>query len=81
MWWKRLNLHLLRDEYPASRQILEREIARLPTGGPVLHMRRGAGAYICGEESSLLESIEGKRGLPRHKPHTRSRSGCSACRH
>jgi len=58
----------LRDEYPASREILEREIARLPAGGPVLHMRRGAGAYICGEESSLLESIEGKRGLPRHKP-------------
>ena len=40
----------------------------MPPGGPVLHMRRGAGAYICGEESSLLESIEGKRGLPRHKP-------------
>jgi formate dehydrogenase len=58
----------LRDEYPASREILEREIAKLPSGGPVLHMRRGAGAYICGEESSLLESIEGKRGLPRHKP-------------
>src|SRR5499427_10685492 len=58
----------LRDEYPASREILEREIAKLPAGGPVLHMRRGAGAYICGEESSLLESIEGKRGLPRHKP-------------
>ena len=58
----------IRDEYPASRQILEREIAELPPGGPVLHMRRGAGAYICGEESSLLESIEGKRGLPRHKP-------------
>ena len=58
----------LRDEYPAARAILEREIARLPKGGPVLHMRRGAGAYICGEESSLLESIEGKRGLPRHKP-------------
>jgi formate dehydrogenase len=58
----------IRDEYPASREILEREIAKLPTGGPVLHMRRGAGAYICGEESSLLESIEGKRGLPRHKP-------------
>src|SRR5438477_338778 len=58
----------LRDEYPASRQILEREIAKLPPGGPVMHMRRGAGAYICGEESSLLESIEGKRGLPRHKP-------------
>ena len=58
----------LRDEYPAARAILEREIAKLPPGGPVLHMRRGAGAYICGEESSLLESIEGKRGLPRHKP-------------
>jgi formate dehydrogenase beta subunit len=58
----------LRDEYPACREILEREIAKLPAGGPVLHMRRGAGAYICGEESSLLESIEGKRGLPRHKP-------------
>lgn len=58
----------LRDEYPASRLIIEREIAKLPPGGPILHMRRGAGAYICGEESSLLESIEGKRGLPRHKP-------------
>lgn len=58
----------IRDEYPASRDILEREIAKLPPGGPSLHMRRGAGAYICGEESSLLESIEGKRGLPRHKP-------------
>jgi NADH:ubiquinone oxidoreductase subunit F (NADH-binding)/NADH:ubiquinone oxidoreductase subunit E len=58
----------IRDEYPASREILEREIAKLPPGGPVLHMRRGAGAYICGEESSLLESLEGKRGLPRHKP-------------
>jgi NADH:ubiquinone oxidoreductase subunit F (NADH-binding)/NADH:ubiquinone oxidoreductase subunit E len=58
----------LRDEYPACREILEREIAKLPPGGPLLHMRRGAGAYICGEESALLESIEGKRGLPRHKP-------------
>jgi formate dehydrogenase beta subunit len=58
----------IRDEYPASREILIREIAKLPPGGPVLHMRRGAGAYICGEESSLLESIEGKRGMPRHKP-------------
>ena len=58
----------IRDEYPASREILTREIAKLPPGGPTLHMRRGAGAYICGEESSLLESIEGKRGLPRHKP-------------
>jgi formate dehydrogenase len=58
----------LRDEYPISREILTREIARLPPGGPVIHLRRGAGAYICGEESSLLESLEGKRGLPRHKP-------------
>ena len=58
----------IRDEYPACREILEREIAKLPASGPRLHMRRGAGAYICGEESSLLESIEGKRGLPRHKP-------------
>ena len=58
----------IRDEYPACREILAREIAKLPPGGPKLHLRRGAGAYICGEESSLLESIEGKRGLPRHKP-------------
>jgi formate dehydrogenase len=58
----------IRDEYPACREILTREIAKLPSGGPKLHLRRGAGAYICGEESSLLESIEGKRGLPRHKP-------------
>jgi len=58
----------LRDEYPAAHKLLPLEIAKLPAGGPRIHMRRGAGAYICGEESSLLESIEGKRGLPRHKP-------------
>jgi len=58
----------LRDEYPISRHILQAELAKLPPGGPVIHLRRGAGAYICGEESSLLESLEGKRGLPRHKP-------------
>jgi len=58
----------IRDEYPIARQILTNEIAKLPAGGPRIHMRRGAGAYICGEESSLMESIEGKRGLPRHKP-------------
>jgi len=58
----------MRDEYPAAREILDREITKLPPDGPRLHLRRGAGAYICGEESSLLESIEGKRGLPRHKP-------------
>ena len=58
----------IRDEYPIARQILAHEIASLPPGGPVVHLRRGAGAYICGEESSLIESVEGKRGLPRHKP-------------
>ena len=59
----------LRDEYPAARQILHTEIARLPVGfGPAIHLRRGAGAYICGEESAMIESIEGRRGLPRHKP-------------
>lgn len=58
----------LRDDYPVQRAILIREIAKLPPGGPRIHLRRGAGACICGEESSMLESIEGKRGLPRHKP-------------
>jgi NADH:ubiquinone oxidoreductase subunit F (NADH-binding)/NADH:ubiquinone oxidoreductase subunit E len=58
----------IRDEYPIARAILANEIAKLPAGGPVVHLRRGAGAYICGEESSLIESLEGKRGLPRHKP-------------
>jgi len=62
----------LRDEYPQCREILDGEIARIEAAGLVrstrIHMRRGAGAYICGEESAMLESIEGKRGLPRHKP-------------
>ena len=58
----------IRDEYPIAREILANEVAKLPAGGPEIHLRRGAGAYICGEESSLIESIEGKRGLPRHKP-------------
>jgi formate dehydrogenase len=62
----------LRDEYPAVHEILHEEIAKLEqaglTRGTKLHMRRGAGAYICGEESAMIESIEGKRGLPRHKP-------------
>ena len=58
----------IRDEYPLARMILQREIAKLQPTGRRLHLRRGAGAYICGEESSMLESIEGKRGLPRHKP-------------
>lgn len=62
----------IRDEYPGIIDILRREIAALEargmTDGVRLHVRRGAGAYICGEESAMMESIEGKRGLPRHKP-------------
>jgi formate dehydrogenase beta subunit len=62
----------LRDEYPAAREILIREIVVLEKSGLADHtkieLRRGAGAYICGEESAMLESIEGKRGLPRHRP-------------
>jgi len=62
----------IRDEYPAARHILERELARLVKEGlappNLVQIRRGAGAYICGEESAMLESIEGRRGLPRHKP-------------
>lgn len=62
----------LRDEYPAALEILRREIAALEAAGLVppggIELRRGAGAYICGEESAMLESIEGKRGLPRHRP-------------
>ncbi|MCW8861747.1 MAG: NAD(P)H-dependent oxidoreductase subunit E [Rhodospirillales bacterium] len=62
----------LRDEYAAVRAILQKEITRLEgaelTGGITIHLRRGAGAYICGEETALLESLEGKRGQPRNKP-------------
>ncbi|MGH8150719.1 MAG: NADH-ubiquinone oxidoreductase-F iron-sulfur binding region domain-containing protein, partial [Steroidobacteraceae bacterium] len=58
----------IRDEYPIARQILANELPKLPPGGPRVHLRRGAGAYICGEESSLIESLEGKRGLPRQRP-------------
>jgi NADH:ubiquinone oxidoreductase subunit F (NADH-binding)/NADH:ubiquinone oxidoreductase subunit E len=62
----------LRDEYPAVREILLAEIPLLRDAGLTahtqVHLRRGAGAYICGEESSMIESIEGKRGLPRHRP-------------
>ena len=58
----------LRDEYPHLREMLTAEIAKLPQDGPPIHLRRGAGAYICGEESAMIESIEGNRGLPRNKP-------------
>ena len=62
----------LRDEYAACRAILERELGALardpPCALPRIHLRRGAGAYICGEESAMIESIEGKRGMPRLRP-------------
>ncbi len=62
----------LRDEYPAAREILRIEISAMEAAGIVrpgqITLRRGAGAYICGEESAMIESIEGKRGLPRHRP-------------
>ena len=69
----------LRDEYPAVREILLAAIADVESAGLngncEIHLRRGAGAYICGEESAMLESIEGKRGLPRHKPPFPSQVG------
>jgi NADH:ubiquinone oxidoreductase subunit F (NADH-binding)/NADH:ubiquinone oxidoreductase subunit E len=62
----------MRDEYPAVLEILHKELARVVAAGLIPHttvsVRRGAGAYICGEESAMIESIEGKRGLPRHRP-------------
>ena len=58
----------LRDEYPDLHATLITLIGALPPGGPPVHLRRGAGAYICGEESALIESLEGKRGLPRQRP-------------
>ena len=62
----------LRDEYPAAREIMLQEIAQVEQAGlcdhTKIYLRRGAGAYICGEESAMIESIEGKRGLPRHRP-------------
>ncbi|MFO1088970.1 MAG: NAD(P)H-dependent oxidoreductase subunit E [Hyphomicrobiales bacterium] len=62
----------LRDEYPAARWILKKEIRALEKEGLIpegyVELRRGAGAYICGEESAMIESIEGNRGLPRHRP-------------
>jgi NADH:ubiquinone oxidoreductase subunit F (NADH-binding) len=62
----------MRDEYPAVLEILAHEIKALEESGIVdagyIEVRRGAGAYICGEESAMIESIEGKRGMPRHRP-------------
>ena len=62
----------IRDEYPAILKILKEEIRKLEDNNIIskhyIDVRRGAGAYICGEESAMIESIEGKRGLPRHRP-------------
>jgi formate dehydrogenase beta subunit len=62
----------IRDEYPEVRLLLADELAKVEQAGlsphTRVHLRRGAGAYICGEESAMIESIEGKRGLPRHRP-------------
>ena len=62
----------LRDEYHGCREMLSAELARLkahpPCDLPTIELRRGAGAYICGEESAMIESIEGKRGEPRMRP-------------
>jgi NADH:ubiquinone oxidoreductase subunit F (NADH-binding)/NADH:ubiquinone oxidoreductase subunit E len=62
----------IRDEYSELRLMLTDELAKVEQAGlsphTKLHLRRGAGAYICGEESAMIESIEGKRGLPRHRP-------------
>ena len=62
----------MRDEYPVVLDILRKEIASLEAADLIapgyVDLRRGAGAYICGEESAMIESIEGKRGLPRHRP-------------
>ncbi len=69
----------LRDEYAHIRAILEREIPRIEAAGLVpegrLHLRRGAGAYVCGEETALLESLEGKRGQPRVRPPFPAQTG------
>ncbi len=69
----------LRDEYPQCQAILESEIAAVDAAGLAphtrIHLRRGAGAYICGEESAMLESIEGKRGLPRQRPPFPAQAG------
>ena len=63
----------LRDEYPGCRALLQRELAALAAdppapGLPRIELRRGAGAYVCGEESAMIESIEGRRGMPRLRP-------------
>ena len=65
----------LRDEYAHIHKALSLILNDLPNEDFTLHLRRGAGAYICGEETALLESLEGKRGLPRHRPPFPAQSG------
>ena len=68
----------MRDEYPEVLEILKREISAIEKENIAdisIELRRGAGAYICGEESAMIESIEGKRGLPRHRPPYVGQSG------
>jgi formate dehydrogenase len=69
----------LRDEYPGLRHVLLGEIAKIEAEGldraSRIHLRRGAGAYICGEEGAMMESIEGKRGLPRNRPPYPTQAG------
>jgi formate dehydrogenase beta subunit len=69
----------LRDEFATARAIMTRELAALladpPCALPRIDLRRGAGAYICGEESALIESIEGKRGEPRLRPPFPAQAG------
>jgi formate dehydrogenase beta subunit len=74
----------LRDEYHGCRALLQRELERLAADPPVprmptIHLRRGAGAYICGEESAMIESIEGKRGMPRLRPPYVAQVGLFGC--
>ncbi|MEA3292262.1 MAG: NAD(P)H-dependent oxidoreductase subunit E [Pseudomonadota bacterium] len=73
----------LRDEYAGCRQMLTRELATLraefPNPLPEIDLRRGAGAYICGEESAMIESIEGKRGMPRLRPPFVAEVGLFGC--
>ena len=70
----------MRDEYPEIRLRMFEELDKIKNNNLIdnettIHIRRGAGAYICGEESAMIGSIEGKRGLPRHKPPFVSKVG------
>ena len=69
----------LRDEYPQIHTLLTDEIGNLEEAGLAegtkIHLRRGAGSYVCGEESAMLESLEGKRGLPRNRPPFPAQAG------